>query len=134
MAVVQTAVSNAEIIDRFLDTAWQEAGLRENTLSAYRNDLQRCPPGIHGLSRMAEAGGMARGDTAHQLVGVCVFCRWIYRKSDREKVEKAGTIILTVLPFYYLNYYLWRFSYSFRSSILRFNEGEFYFLEIRGGK
>ena len=39
MAVVQTAVSNAEIIDRFLDAVWQEAGLRENTLSAYRNDL-----------------------------------------------------------------------------------------------
>jgi len=39
MAVVQTVVSNAEIIDRFLDAVWQEAGLRENTLSAYRNDL-----------------------------------------------------------------------------------------------
>ena len=39
MAVVQTVVPNAEIIDRFLDAAWQEAGLRENTLSAYRNDL-----------------------------------------------------------------------------------------------
>ena len=39
MAAVQTVVPNAEIIDRFLDAAWQEAGLRENTLSAYRNDL-----------------------------------------------------------------------------------------------
>lgn len=32
--------ADAELVDRFLDDAWSRAGLRENTLAAYRSDLK----------------------------------------------------------------------------------------------
>ncbi len=63
MAVVQTVVPNAEIIDRFLDAAWQEARLRENTLSANRNDLAQfakwLSKRIPYLSKPSRSDGLA---------------------------------------------------------------------------
>ena len=42
--------SNNEIIDIFIDAVWLEAGLSQNTLSAYRSDLQRFAQFLQTLS------------------------------------------------------------------------------------
>lgn len=51
MSVIE-AVSEVDEIERFLDAMWMEAGLSENTLAAYRRDLQ-------GLSKW-----IAQGETS----------------------------------------------------------------------
>ena len=44
--------ANHEIIDRFIDTLWLEKGLSDNTLKAYRSDLEK-------FSNWADARGLA---------------------------------------------------------------------------
>ena len=41
MKVAEVKDSDQALIDQFLDTAWSEDGLRPNTLSAYRVDLEQ---------------------------------------------------------------------------------------------
>lgn len=48
-----TATETA-IIDRFLDALWQERGLSDNTLSAYRADLQHCAGWLAGRGLQLE--------------------------------------------------------------------------------
>ncbi len=54
---MQTVLSNDEVIDTFIDAMWLESGLSQNTLSAYRSDLNRFVRflGSRGLLEVSQA-------------------------------------------------------------------------------
>lgn len=49
-------MNNTDLVDQFLDAVWVEQGLSENTLSAYRSDLQIFSLWLKGQSLLAVTG------------------------------------------------------------------------------
>ena len=79
-----TTVSDQALIDRFLDRLWLEKGLSDNTLKAYRSDLEKFGDWAQGHAksimairredvlrylshRMDKGGGAAPGVKAPKL-------------------------------------------------------------------
>ena len=50
---------SAEIVDRFIDSAWLESGLSRNTLAAYRSDLDGYSAWLGGRERDLLSAGRA---------------------------------------------------------------------------
>lgn len=58
-------MTNAELIDLFLDAVWLEQGLSENTLSAYRSDLRIFSDWLNGESLLTVDYAKITGFLAH---------------------------------------------------------------------
>lgn len=90
------------LIDRFLSELWAEAGLAENTISAYRTDLvcfadfvecsnldfrSIAPVDVQAfLVALKSRDGLAISSIARRSVALKIFCRWCYqnRHIDRD--------------------------------------------------
>ncbi|UCD28207.1 MAG: site-specific tyrosine recombinase XerD, partial [Planctomycetota bacterium] len=84
-----------KLVERFLDQLWAEAGLSDNTLAAYRNDLKSliefckqedisfrtlAPEDIQNyLMHIREEKKMAISSIYRHLVSIKLFCRYCYR-------------------------------------------------------
>ena len=88
-------MSEAALIDAFLDAAWAERGLSENTLASYRRDLVKLTDALGHRGRRLEQAGredllaflaaeMRRGRSprtlARHLSGYRQFYRWLLRE------------------------------------------------------
>lgn len=87
--------SSSELVGRFLDRLWGEAGLSDNTLAAYRNDLSAltafCDKRKLALRDLSvtdiqaflmaerEEKGLAVSSIARRLVVVKLFCRFCHQ-------------------------------------------------------
>ena len=79
--------SNAEIIDQFINALWLEAGLSQNTLSAYRSDLLRFSRSLDGGS-LLDAGQK----DVQQLLSVML--------AQQAKGSSSARILSTLRRFY----------------------------------
>jgi integrase/recombinase XerD len=102
-----TSDSLEDLIERFLSQLWAEAGLAENTLSAYRGDLEALsawcgrsnlifrkitPTDIQQfLVSLREHDKLAVSSIARRLVAVKIFCRFCYHNGKLEN-DVAGQI------------------------------------------
>jgi len=99
-APVERAPADAPLIERFIDALWSEAGLSENTLSAYRSDvsayarwLARRHTGLIGAGRGELLGYLAecvgRGARPRTTARLLSSLRRFYRYLVREGVLKT---------------------------------------------
>ncbi len=91
----------SELIERFLTQLWAEAGLAENTLSAYRSDLESLagfcrdtnlsfrsisPTDIQSfLMELRERDGLAISSIARRLTAVKIFCRFCFQQGQIDR-------------------------------------------------
>lgn len=85
------------MIDEFLDSAWAERGLAENTLAAYRRDLRDLAKFLSGRGRSLVAAqesdlsdylaaamrrGLSRLSVRRRISSLRQFYRWLLRRGD----------------------------------------------------
>lgn len=98
------AIEEADLLESFLDTAWAERGLSENTLKSYRYDLSQLALHqqkrgrslrdasredlLHFLASQMQAGRSPRS-LSRYLSGIRQFYRWLLREGRIRKDPSA---------------------------------------------
>lgn len=86
----RTALENAQVIDAFCDAIWLEDGLAQNTLSAYRRDLNGFAQWLYANRKRALMGA-DHGDLLAYLA---------YKFQVKAKASSASRLLSTVKRFY----------------------------------